>query len=260
MRLTWFDSNSWLIEVNEQRILLDPWLVGSLIFGDAPWLFKGDKNRSYPIPDRLSLILLSQGLADHSHPETLEKLDHTLPVLGSVNAAPVVKKIGFTNVTAIAPGESFILNEALEIRAFAGYPVGPTTIENAYLITDLKTGYKLYYEPHGFHSAEIKKIGSVDVVLTPIVGASLLHLIPILQGQKTSLELCQRLQPKIIIPTSAAADIQYTGIVGKIFREEGAIADFRQLLKEAQLSTEVLTPQPGEPLELAVYQKIGLNS
>ena len=43
MHLTYLDSNSWLIEIGSQKILLDPWLVGSLVFGNLPWLFKGEK-------------------------------------------------------------------------------------------------------------------------------------------------------------------------------------------------------------------------
>jgi L-ascorbate metabolism protein UlaG (beta-lactamase superfamily) len=38
MNLTYFDSNSWLIEIDGKRILLDPWLVGDLTFGSLTWL------------------------------------------------------------------------------------------------------------------------------------------------------------------------------------------------------------------------------
>ncbi|WP_322742709.1 MBL fold metallo-hydrolase [Synechocystis salina] len=40
MELTWYDSNSWLIEMGGQRILLDPWLVGDLTFGNTPGCFE----------------------------------------------------------------------------------------------------------------------------------------------------------------------------------------------------------------------------
>ncbi|MEM1369418.1 MAG: MBL fold metallo-hydrolase, partial [Cyanobacteria bacterium P01_H01_bin.15] len=32
MHLTYLDSNSWLIELAGQQILLDPWLVDDLVF------------------------------------------------------------------------------------------------------------------------------------------------------------------------------------------------------------------------------------
>jgi L-ascorbate metabolism protein UlaG (beta-lactamase superfamily) len=252
MRLTWFDSNSWLIEVGDQRILLDPWFVGPLVFGKATWLFKGEKNRQFPIPTNLSLLLLSQGLEDHAHPPTLQTLDPTLPVVASANGAKVVKALGFQEITALAPGQTFNLHNQVEIRAFAGSLVGPQLVENAYLLTDLTTGYRLYYEPHGFHSPDLKTVGKVDGILTPVVGASLLHLIPVLKGQQTTVELCQWLKPGVIIPTAAAGDTRYEGLIGYLFREEGSIAAFQNLLAEKHLTPMVINPVLGEAIALPV--------
>ena len=82
MYLTWLDSNSWLIEFAEHRILLDPWLVGPLVFGNLDWFFKAERQTPCPIPEHIDLILLSQGLADHAHPATLKQLDHKISVVG----------------------------------------------------------------------------------------------------------------------------------------------------------------------------------
>lgn len=253
MQLTWFDSNSWLIEVGGQTILLDPWLEGALVFGNLPWLFKGEKSQKYNLPEEISLILLSQGLEDHAHPPTLKILDHSIPVVGSMNAAKVAEGLNYQQVTALKPEESFILNQKVEIRAFPGSIVGPQAIENAYLITDLTTGDRLYYEPHGYHSPTIKSFAPVDVVLVPIAGLSLFGLVPILRGQQTSLELCQWLQPKVILPTAAAGQITYNGIIANIVREEGTIDSFRHLLVENCLETQIITPKPGEKINLSVY-------
>ena len=252
MQLTWLDSNSWLIEVGGETILLDPWLKGSLVFGNLPWLFKGDKTQFYELPEKISLILLSQGLEDHAHPPTLKALDHAIPVVASVNAAKVATDLNYQQVTPLKPEENFILNNKVEIRAFAGAIVGPQAVENAYLITDLTTGYRLYYEPHGYHSSAIKAFAPVDVLLVPIVGLSLLGLAPILRGQQTSLELCQWLQPKTILPTSAAAQISYEGIIAKIVKEDGSIDAFRKLLMDNHLKTEIIAPKPGEKVNLPV--------
>lgn len=40
MDLTWLDNNSWLIDLDNVRILLDPWLVGPLTVGNQEWLLK----------------------------------------------------------------------------------------------------------------------------------------------------------------------------------------------------------------------------
>ncbi len=252
MRLTWFDSNSWLIEMGGQQILLDPWFVGALTFGNLPWLFKGEKNTQYAVPPKVDLILLSQGLEDHAHPPTLKTLDRQLPVVGSANAAQVVSDLGYQNVTALKAGETMTFHQSLEIRALAGSLVGPNLIENAYLLTDLNTGDRLYYEPHGSHAPELKTLGLVDVVLTPIIGMNLLNLVPVLKGQKTTLELCQWLQPKVILPTAGAADLTFEGILTKVISLQGTVEGFRQLLAEHQLRTEVKIPQPGVPLDFSL--------
>ncbi|BFM39161.1 MBL fold metallo-hydrolase [Synechocystis sp. LKSZ1] len=252
MQLTWFDSNSWLIEMAGQTILLDPWLVGSLTFGNLPWLFKGEKTTQYDLPAPIDLLLLSQGLEDHAHPPTLASLDHHLPVVGSPNAARVVTGLGYDQVTALQPGESLTLKGRLEIRALPGSLVGPNLIENAYLLTDKETGHRLYYEPHGFHAAELQAMGPVDVVLTPVVGIRLLGLAPVLKGQETTLELCRWLQPQVLLPTSGAAAITYEGLLAKVLRLEGSVERFQQLLQANHLTTEVLLPQPGVPLALAL--------
>ena len=86
MQLTYFGANGWLLELAGQRLLLDPWLVGPLRFGGAGWLFEGRLPREWPIPGDLDGLLLSQGLPDHAHPATLERLPKELPVIGSAAA------------------------------------------------------------------------------------------------------------------------------------------------------------------------------
>ena len=53
MNFTWLDSNSWLIEINQQRILIDPWLIGTLTFNNLDWLFKGSSSQDRLIPDKI---------------------------------------------------------------------------------------------------------------------------------------------------------------------------------------------------------------
>jgi hypothetical protein len=67
------------------------------------------------------------------------------------------------------------------------------------------------------------------------------------------LELCQWLQPKIILPTAAAAQITYEGVIAKIVKEDGSIDAFRQLLTDNHLKTEIIAPKPGEKVNLPVY-------
>ena len=126
---------------------MDPWLVGDLVFGNASWLIRGVRPQPVAIPQQIDLLLLSQGLADHAHPETLAVLDKSIPVVASADGAKVAKAKGFTNVIHLAPGQSHRLGDDLLIEALPGAPVGPLAKENAYIVTVLTTGLRIYYEP-----------------------------------------------------------------------------------------------------------------
>lgn len=248
MHLTWLDNNSWLIEMGGQRVLLDPWLVGSLVFGNLPWLFKGEHTQPRSVPEQIDFILLSQGLEDHAHPETLRKLDPGLPVVASPNAAKVVREMGFTQVTALAHGESITIADRLIVQAVPGSPIGPLLVENGYLLTDRATGEKLYYEPHGNHSPDLQAVAPVDVVITPVVDLEIPLLGPIIKGRKSALELVEWLQPRAVLPTAAGGEVEFKGVLVSVLRAHGSVEEFRQQLGERKFTAQVLAPRPGERL------------
>ncbi len=256
MYLTWLDSNSWLIELAGQRILLDPWLVGDLAFGNARWFFRSYRTTDRPIPENIDLILLSQGLEDHAHPATLKVLDKSIPVVGSSGAAKVATHLGFQTVTALNPGELYTLANAVKIQATAGSPIGPTTIENGYLLNDLTSQATLYYEPHGYHAQSLKQQTAIDVVLTPMIDLMIQPGIPVIQGSKTALQLAQWLQPQVMLPTAAGGDIQFEGLLLKLLKAQGSPTELQNQLAAAGLSTRVLEPQPGDRFEVPLKQAV----
>jgi len=255
MYLTWLDSNSWLIEIGSQRILLDPWLVGSLTFSNLDWLFKGSRPKERPIPENIDLILLSQGLEDHAHPPTLKQLDHKIPVVGSPNAAKVAQELGYSSVTSLAHGETFRLNNQIEIRAFPGSPIGPTVVENSFLLKELETGLTLYYEPHGYHSPQLKQFTPVDVVITPTVDLALPLVGAIIKGTNSALEVAKWLKPQVLLPTAAGGDVIFEGLLVKFLKAVGTAEDLRTLFHKNNLSTQVMEPHPGDRFELPLQQR-----
>ena len=128
---TYFGANGWLLELDQMRVLVDPWLKGAVSFPPGPWLLKGELSEELDAPEDLDLLLLTQGLADHAHPETLKMLPRTLPVVGSTAAIQVVKSLGFTTMTALKPGEATTVQQ-LTIQATAGAMV--PAVENLSLI------------------------------------------------------------------------------------------------------------------------------
>ncbi len=252
MYLTYLDSNSWLIEIDDRRILLDPWLVGELTFSNAAWLFRGKKNNPQPIPENIDLILLSQGLEDHAHPPTLKQLNKEIPVLASPNAAKVVKDLGYTTVTAIEHNESFQLGNKVEIEAVPGSPIGPTLTENGYIIRGQESNKSIYYEPHGYHDRSLKNIAPIDVIITPIINLKLPLLGAVIKGQETALQVCQWLNPQVILSTAAGGDIDFTGMLMSILKADGTVEEFNKLLAKNNLSTKAIDPQSGETIELSL--------
>ena len=252
MELTYLDSNSWLIEFDGTRILLDPWIVGDLTFNNTDWLFKSSKNQQHPIPENIDLILLSQGLEDHAHPPTLKVLDKNLPVVASPNGAKVARELGYETVTTLDHGEVYTLKDRVEIKALPGSRVGATTVENGYLFKGLKSHKTMYYEPHGNHCDEIKQADSIDVVITPLVNLKLPVVGSVIKGQKTALELCQRLKPQVILSTAAGGDVEVEGLITSVLQQEGSVERFSQLLKQNNLSTKAIEPKSGENIELSL--------
>jgi L-ascorbate metabolism protein UlaG (beta-lactamase superfamily) len=250
MNLTWFDSNSWLIEMAGARVLLDPWLVGDLMFGNTPWFFKATHRQPIAIPDNISFVLLSQGLPDHAHIQTLQQLDRSIPIVGSPNAAKVAQSLGFGSITALAHTETFLWNQGLEVQAFPGSLVGPNLVENAYLLTDLQAKTKLYYEPHGSHSPTLKAIAPVDVVIAPLVSLKLPLMGAFIQGGDRALELMQWLQPQVVLPTTTDGDIEYEGFLNKLIAAEGTLEEFGDRLHQILPAAQVLTPKPNERISI----------
>ncbi|AFZ11245.1 hypothetical protein Cri9333_0253 [Crinalium epipsammum PCC 9333] len=256
MYLTWLDNNSWLVEIGSKRVLIDPWLVDELVFANLDWLFKASHPTQRAIPENIDLIILSQGWEDHAHPPTLKVLDHNIPVVASPNAAKVVQGLGYTNVTALTHWENLTFHQNLQIQATPGSLVGATLVENGYLIKDLETGLSIYYEPHGTHPPSLKEVAPVDVVITPLIDLALPLVGSLIKGGKSALKLAQILQPQVMLPTAAGGEVVYEGFINKLLQSIGSIEEFRTLLAENNLSTEVIEPRPGDRIELKLQPKV----
>ena len=256
MYLTWLDSNTWLIEMGGKRILVDPWLVGSLVFGNLDWLFKGSRSQDRSIPENIDLIVLSQGLEDHTHPATLKQLDRKIPVVGSASAAKVVQELGFTSVTILAHEQTFTLAQSMTIKAIPGSRVGPNLVENGYLLKEIESGLTLYYEPHGSHSPSLKAEAPIDVVITPLLDLALPLIGPIIKGNESALELAEWVQPQVILPTATPGDVVYAGFLLNLLHAVGSIEEFRSMLARHSLATRVVEPLPGDRFELQLVRRV----
>ncbi len=256
MKLTWFDANSWLIEAGGQRILIDPWLVGDLVFARAPWLVRGWRPENIAIPQNIDVILLSQGLADHAHPETLAQLNKSIPVVASVDGAEVAKGLQFESVTALEHGQTLRLGDdqegkGLEIQAFMGAVVGPLKRENAYVLSFLAAGVRLYYEPHGYPDSEhLKTIGPVEVAITPMVNQTLMGIAPVIRGHIAAPQIAELLTPQVMLPTAEAGNVSYDGLIAPTLTSKGGTGEMRSRFTAEGKNIRIIQPISGETLSL----------
>jgi len=251
MKLTRIDLNSWIFHLAGKTILVDPWLVDPLVIG-APWLFTAYHNvppiytpESLPTID---LILISQGIDDHCHQPTLERLDRSIPVIASPTAAKTVQKLGYQTVTALNHWETKELDQ-LSIMAVRGAELQPGQVENGYYLRDGLTNETIYYEPHQAPTPQLaEKLGPVTVAIAPIVGQIFPLLGQVIMGPEQALQLVKHVDPDYFVPTTMG-DVKATGILPALIKSVGSVAEFRDRLLASGAKTQLLVPEPGETLE-----------
>ena len=233
---TYFGANGWLLEFDCLNVLIDPWLKGSLSFPPGRWFLHGELPEERSIPEQIDLLLLTQGLADHAHPATLDALPRDLPIVGSPAAAAVVKRLGFQTITSLAPGQQYEIAD-LTIQATAGAPV--PMVENGYVLRH--PAGRLYLEPHGFLDPSLAA-EPLDAVITPMVDLGLLGLGNFVKGNQVVPELVSRFQPSTVLASTSGGDIEFGGALSGLIQQVGTVADTGAALSD---QIQWLDPTPG---------------
>lgn len=252
MKLTWIDLNSWIFQLANKTILVDPWLVDPLSLYGQGWLFTAHHLQPPAFtPETLppiDLLLISQGLDDHCHIPTLQRLDRTVPAIASPTAAKTLQRLGFESVTALAPWQETTV-EGVLIKAIRGAELQPGQVENGFLLTEQATGRTLYYEPHWYPQKDAGQIGQVDVAIAPVIGQAFPLQGQVIMGPDQALDLVQTLQPKAFLPTTRG-EVQVSGILTKFIRSIGSVEEFRDRLTAQFPATLLYVPNPGEAIVL----------
>ena len=242
MHATYFGANGWLLEFEGLRVLVDPWLTGPLRFPPGAWFFEGQLPQSQPVPADLDLLLLTQGLDDHAHPDTLQLLPRALPVVGSASAAAKVRGLGFTSVTVLRPGEQCRHGD-LQISATAGAPV--PQVENGYLLEHPRGS--LYLEPHGYLPADLPS-QPLDAVITPVVDLGLPLAGAFVRGQSVLPQLLERFHPRTVLASTAGGDVAFSGLLTRALWQKGSPAEAASAMPAG---SQLIDPQVGERYGLA---------
>lgn len=242
MHATYLGANGWLLEFGALRVLVDPWLTGPLRFPPGAWFFEGQLPQSQAVPLDLDLLLLTQGLDDHAHPDTLQLLPRSLPVVGSVSAATKLRALGFASVSALKPGES-CWHAELSITATAGAPV--PQVENGYLLKH--PAGRVYLEPHGFLAADLPP-QPLEAVITPVVDLGLPLAGAFVRGQQVLPQLVERFTPRTVLASTAGGDVRFSGLLTRALWQKGSPAEAQAALPEG---TALIDPEVGRRYSLA---------
>ena len=241
---TYLGANGWLLDFGDMRVLVDPWFTGPLRFGPGGWLLKGELSCPQPVPERLDLLLLSQGLADHCHPPSLALLPKDLTVLASYTAAKQALRLGFTRVIAMEPGERHP-EPPLTVEATAGAAV--PQVENGWLINH--PAGSVYLEPHGFPSADLPT-RPLTAVITPVLDVGLPLAGAFVRGRSALPELLRRFQPTTVLASTTGGDVRFSGVLSSLLRVEGSPAEAAAVVAAQASPCRFIDPQPGVPYTL----------
>ena len=234
--LTYYGANGWLVEIGGLKVLIDPWLKGDLTFPPGDWLIKGELEKLFDYPKNIGLILLTQGLSDHSHIPTLEGFSKDIPIIGSKNACNVCKIIGFKSIQEINPGELKEFN-TLKIKATKGAEI--PNVENGYIIKSKSES--LYIEPHGFLDKTIKK-EKIDIIITPIFDIGIPIIGNFIKGSEVLPKIIERFCPSYIYASTTGGDIKFTGLLGGLISQRGSIEKIKEIIPS---SIKLIDPSPG---------------
>jgi len=213
-KATYLGSNGWIIEFKKSRIVIDPWLLGDLVFPLGGWFFKGTLKDEIPTPKNIDLILLTQGLADHCHIPSLERFPKNTKIICSKSALNVLDELNFESISIMKPGNILKFND-MKIEATSGAAV--PQIENGYIIETNDGSF--YIEPHGFLDNKLQP-RKLDAVITPTKNLELPILGPFVKGADVIPTLVKLFNPSYILSSTTGGNAKFSGILNSFISLE----------------------------------------
>ncbi len=209
IKATYLGSNGWIIHFPNKRIIIDPWIAGSLVFPPGEWFFKGTLSKEIKVPEDINLILITQGLPDHCHLPSLEKFSKDIDVICSKSAYTKIKELGYKSIKILEPGENLI-NQGIRLEATEGAPVPQK--ENGYIIE--VDNESLYIEPHGFLDKKIEP-RKLKAVISPTINLNLPIFGSFIKGADIIPELIKKFNPNYILSSTTGGDAKFSGLLNR---------------------------------------------
>jgi L-ascorbate metabolism protein UlaG (beta-lactamase superfamily) len=241
------DYQSWALESQGKRLLIDPWLTHEWSLPPGHWLFGRTREAPVGIEHYLPVdaLILTGDFSDHLHKATLQHIPKALPAFAPRAAANALRKLGFENVTTLRNEEKGNPWPGLEIEAVAsGFPYSHRALGYAFKEKDTT----IYFEPHLIHLGRAKRLGPLDAVVAPVQSVRLMGL-PFAMSAERAVQAARELKPKKWIPTGNEPQLG-RGLFSTLFLfYRGSVDDFGALLASTGLFTQLAQLEIGEAFE-----------
>ncbi len=253
-------DSSWLIQLNNTRLILDPWLVGEQV-DVASWFNRqSHQDKCLTIRDLppIDAILISHPFTDHCHEATLKQFSADTPIFASPMAFKIIQKWRyFTHLQVLNPSAKVLkplLIKDIEIHFFAANHWLDLTHQALFLRA--KASQKtVFYAPHGYWVKDLKNNQlldnqAIDLVLCTFSWYKLpWYLGGVVNfGAHNTLQLLKQLQAKFALATHDEHKIA-RGLVARLAQTEYT-NNLDKLLADNQLLTQIPKLEIGQVIEL----------
>ncbi len=197
-------DNSWFIELNGLKILVDPWLEGKEI-DFFPW-FNTQWHRTAPISyeevPEYDYVLITQKYPDHFHKQTLKKLQPKKIIAPASIEKALKKLLPESEIISLGKNQTCFSENNVSVR---WYPTSRKLdpIYDAFMLSDEEES--IFLATHGYFISkeEVKIEKPLKLVISPFNDFQLPFYLggtisPGLAGLK---HLTEKLSPKYIIST-----------------------------------------------------------
>lgn len=243
-------DNSWFIQLNELKLLVDPWLEGTEV--DYFKWFNTQWHRTSPISyEQLPVyntVLITQIYPDHFHEQTLLKLNPSRVVAPKSLYKRLKLLLPNAEIIKLCNAQPEVVLNQVKIQLLP-QPKGIGPVFMAYLISG--SNESALVAPHGYKgNYESKSVDSkIDLILTPFNRYTLPFylggtLAPGIAGLR---RLTKKYNPKYLVSTHDE-DKHATGLVSKLARVVNVSSS--ELNSDEMFKNKILEVNHYKPVEL----------
>lgn len=211
-------DNTWLLQLNKLRILVDPWLEGAEI-DYFPW-FNKQWHRTAPMPIKdipaFDYVLITQKYPDHFHPQTLLKIQAKNIIAPASIEKELKKLLPQASIMSMGIKNPNVQIDGIDIQWYpTARKIDP--IYDAFMISD--STESVFLATHGYfigkESINIKS--TIQLLICPFNHYQLPFYLggTVSPGLEGLMHLAEKLNPKYIVSTHDE-DKHAEGLVSKM--------------------------------------------